>query len=230
MITVKKHAIKYKDSDGTMKDSGVLCQVGTFGVDWFPYMNIFENAFKRVVFPKNTEITLNIGKEGWIPQNVTQYSLQSIFANTTGVTKVVLKGNPENVLLKFRYAFESSEDLEEVDISGLNLIVQDFLCAFNVCKKLKRIIGELDFSNATHINSMFSSCIALEEVRFKSESLFTTLQIPHTSVLSDESIQSIINGLATVEESQTIAFHVNVKAKLTEEQIATITSKNWTLA
>lgn len=31
MITVKKNAIRYKDSDDTMKDSGVLCQVGVIG-------------------------------------------------------------------------------------------------------------------------------------------------------------------------------------------------------
>lgn len=31
MITVKKDAIKYKSSDGQMKDSGVLCQVGVIG-------------------------------------------------------------------------------------------------------------------------------------------------------------------------------------------------------
>ena len=34
----------------------------------------------------------------------------------------------------------------------------------------------------------------------------------------------------TGQTSQTLKFHADVKAKLTEEQITTITGKNWTLA
>ena len=50
--------------------------------------------------------------------------------------------------------------------------------------------------------------------------------------LSDETIQSIIDGLADLTEqtTQTITFYATVGAKLTDEQKATITAKNWTLA
>lgn len=51
--------------------------------------------------------------------------------------------------------------------------------------------------------------------------------------LSNESVQNIIDHLLTITDgvARTITFHANVKAKLTDEQIATITTeKGWTLA
>lgn len=51
--------------------------------------------------------------------------------------------------------------------------------------------------------------------------------------LSNESVQNIIDHLLTITDgvTRTIAFHADVKAKLTDEQIATITTeKGWTLA
>ena len=50
--------------------------------------------------------------------------------------------------------------------------------------------------------------------------------------LSDASVQSVIDHLKdlTGQTAQTLTFHAAVAAKLTEEQKATITAKNWTLA
>ena len=51
-------------------------------------------------------------------------------------------------------------------------------------------------------------------------------------LLSNESVQGIIDILYdyTNETAKTLTLHVDVKAKLTEAQIAQITSKNWNLA
>lgn len=50
--------------------------------------------------------------------------------------------------------------------------------------------------------------------------------------LNRESLRAIINGLADMSEysPQTLQLHANVKAKLTEEDIAIATNKNWTIA
>ena len=37
MITVKKNAIKYKNEEGNMQESGVICQASTFGEDNLAY-------------------------------------------------------------------------------------------------------------------------------------------------------------------------------------------------
>lgn len=52
------------------------------------------------------------------------------------------------------------------------------------------------------------------------------------SNLNRESLRAIINGLADMSEysPQTLQLHINAKAKLTEEDIAIATAKNWTIA
>ena len=88
----------------------------------------------------------------------------------------------------------------------------------------------LDATKATNMSYMFDECPALQEVRFVSGTIKVNLSLSASPNLSDESIQSIIDGLATLSKAQTLTLHATVKAKLTEEQIAQITAKNWTLA
>lgn len=70
----------------------------------------------------------------------------------------------------------------------------------------------------------------LEYIRFVPNTIGFSITLEHSSVLSDESIQSIIDGLATVTTTCTLTLHAKVKAKLTDEQKNTITVKGWTLA
>lgn len=110
--------------------------------------------------------------------------------------------------------------------------VTSFGNAFNNLQALEVIDGyPLDLRSSTN-NGMFIGCISLIDVRFVPNTIPKTISFSKSGKLSDESIQSIIGGLAdlTGQTSQTLTFHADVKAKLTEEQIATITSKNWTLA
>ena len=96
---------------------------------------------------------------------------------------------------------------------------------------LEEISGiPLDCTFSKSFNLWLSGCSALKEIRFKPNTIFANISFPSSDKLSAESIQSIIDGLATVETSCTLQFTSIVKAKLTEAQIATITSKNWTLA
>ena len=63
-------------------------------------------------------------------------------------------------------------------------------------------------------------------------SIGTACNIQYSPLLSNESVQSIIDALIdlTDKSTLTLSLHKDVKAKLTETQIAQITSKNWTLA
>lgn len=95
----------------------------------------------------------------------------------------------------------------------------------------KTINGVLDFSNATDVTGIFNAMNRIVDVRFAKETLKLSISM-QSAYLSDESIQSIIDGLAdlTGQTAQTITFHPDVKNKLTEEQIASVTSKNWNIA
>lgn len=79
--------------------------------------------------------------------------------------------------------------------------------------------------------SVFQSCSELQEVRFVANSILHGISFSSSSKLSDLSIQSIIDGLAdfTGGTARTLTVHKTVGEKLTDEQKATITAKNWTL-
>lgn len=96
---------------------------------------------------------------------------------------------------------------------------------------LQTIVGELDFSECEpnqHQNT-FYGCTSLIEVRFTPESIKQNLAFTQSSQLSDESIQSILDGLANVTETRTLTLHSEVYAKLTEEQKQSATDKGWTI-
>lgn len=103
---------------------------------------------------------------------------------------------------------------------------------FNGRISLEEVIGELDFSGIIGIyeqNSPFTRCTSLAEIRFTKESIKYNLSFKQSSKLSDESIQSILDGLANVSTTQTLALNSEVYAKLTEEQKQSATDKGWTI-
>ena len=103
---------------------------------------------------------------------------------------------------------------------------------FNGRDTLENIIGELDFSNIKDVDALihiFNGCTSLIEVRFTPESIKQNLAFTQSSQLSDESIQSILDGLANVSTTQTLSLNSEVYAKLTEEQKQSATDKGWTI-
>lgn len=110
-----------------------------------------------------------------------------------------------------------------VDTSSATSLSEMFLN----CTSLETITEPLNISNATNVNKAFTVCGALKDIRFVTETIKVSIAIL-SAVLTDESIQSIIDGLATVETAQTLT--LNSAITLTDEQKATINEKGWTLA
>lgn len=103
---------------------------------------------------------------------------------------------------------------------------------FNGRISLEEVIGELDFSGITAVNvqsNPFNGCTSLAEIRFTKESIKYNLSFTQSSQLSDESIQSILDGLANVSTTRTLALNSAVYVKLTEEQKQSATDKGWTI-
>lgn len=171
---------------------------------------------------------------------------------------VRFKGNTSNVMLSMLFAYSNVEkatigientpvngvnisswfagcrNIKEITFENDNLKVLNLTATFNDCLLLESVNGKLDISNCatSAVNNAFMKCYALKEVRFTENSIKVGLKFYDCILLSDDSIRSIIDGLAdlTGQETQTLTLHADVKAKLTEDQITTITSKNWTLA
>ena len=93
-------------------------------------------------------------------------------------------------------------------------------------------IGEMEIPRVTTTNTAFNGCTALERISFVPNCINVSIGFPSSNLLDDASIQSIIDGLAdlTDKTTQTLTLHATVGAKLTEEQKAQVTAKNWTLA
>ena len=151
-------------------------------------------------------------------------------------------------------SFVNNKTIERIDVY-LDLPFFELSDTFKGCSALKYIKG-INLSKCHTINQGFNGCgveiieepldlsslttnaynrtfeynALLKEVRIVPETIKVNCIFRGSNKLSDESIQSIINGLAYVETAQTLAFHATVKAKLTAEQLATITNKNWSVA
>ena len=104
------------------------------------------------------------------------------------------------------------------------------LSMFQNCTNLQ----EIELNNVREDltgNDAFRGCYKLTTIRVTGTIGTSVFNIPNSPLLTNESVQSIIDclkdltGLAT----QTLTFHADVGAKMTDAQKATITAKNWTL-
>lgn len=124
--------------------------------------------------------------------------------------------------------FTQSNNLKSVDFVNSTSKVTNFSGLFAGKTVLETVKG-LDLSSATNLVSMFASCSNLKNITFVENSIKINFNLGSSSLLSNESIQSLINGLATVETAQNLTIHNDVATKLTDEQKATISSKNWNI-
>lgn len=183
------------------------------------YANSLGSTYLKATFPENYEMTINIPL-------VT--SMNACFQGATGITKLTIKGNVAGNVIGMTGAFRVPT-LEILDLSEFNAIVAaDGKHIFNGATVLKEVKGTLDFTNATQLNGAFNICYELKEVRFKENSIFVSISLANSSKLSTASVQSIFDGLATVEIAQTITLHKDVK--ILQAQVDSANAKGWTVA
>lgn len=124
--------------------------------------------------------------------------------------------------------FTDSAKLKSVDFINSTSKVTDFSGLF-VGKTVLETVKGLDLSNATNVTNMFLGCSNLKNATFVENSIKISFNLGSSPLLTDESIQSLKNGLATVETAQDLIIHNDVATRLTDEQKATISSKNWNI-
>ena len=187
-----------------------------------------------------------------IPESATTYEIMSKISEISGGGGgggVVSEGNyAEAFNALYSASFMSAVNLERIDFYTANPFTthNGF---FRGTSKLKYVKG-VNMSQSKNMGLMFSesgievieepldislvtatsnafACDNLREIRFVPETIKRTLDFRRCSKLSAQSIQSIIDGLATVTATQTLK--INSAIILTDEQKASITSKGWTL-
>lgn len=248
MITVKKDAIKVKTPEG-MQSVGVLANVGVVGADpcefgesyWIENLNGRQSYTYLFANWKSPRIPFIDLSKGTNLQNFLYNSeIEELPAFDISSAKHLasflwgckkLKRTPLLNALNcttFNNMCRESTLLESFEIENTSKGTT-FESMFNVCSSIKSI-KTLDLSSATNVTNIVHLCRELEEIRFVEGTIKISIKFDYCSKLSAESIQNIIEGLATVTTAQTITFHKDIEAKLSDEQKAQITSKNWTIA
>ena len=163
---------------------------------------------------------------------------------------VVSEGNyAEAFNALYSASFTDAVNLERIDFYIANPFTTHN-CCFRGTSKLKYVKGvnmsrsknmgfmfsgsaietieePLDISQVTYTKSAFA-CDNLTEIRFVSGTIKVDIDFSRCAKLSAQSIQSIIDGLATVTTAQTLT--LNSAIILTDAQKSSITAKGWTLA
>lgn len=198
----------------------------------FLYATGISSMFYGAAFPSGYELIINMPNF--------EINMASALARATNIKsfKIISQKDIGTNLHDMYESFSECRVIEFIDLSKINngLIKpanNRFSMTFRRCDKLKEVKGVFDLSELKgQPYASFQECYALEEIRFLPNTIKYGLDMGYCKLLSNDSSQSIIDGLADLTDatSQTISLHADVKAKLTTEQIATITGKNWTLA
>lgn len=113
-------------------------------------------------------------------------------------------------------------DLSSFDTSN----VTNMSWMFENCKSLKALdISSFNFTNVKNVIDMFYYCFSLTDLKF-GKNLKISIDLSDCP-LTHESVLSVIDGLAEVEEQQTLWLNCKNYDQLTDEDISFANSKNW---
>lgn len=191
----------------------------------------------------------NLSEKGVkLPETATTYNIMTAIAEIVSGGGVVSEGNYAEAFNALYNASFMNATIERIDfyISNPFTTHNSF---FRGTKNLKYVKG-VNMSNSKNMGLMFSgsgietieepldisqvnqtlnafACNNLIEIRFVSGAIKVNIDFNRCSKLSAASIQSIIDGLATVTTAQTLT--LNSAIILTDAQKSAITAKGWTL-
>lgn len=208
---------------GTSITSVTLVNVETLPI------NAFQNCFGLIDanFPKVTSTGQYVFENCYYLENVNLSNVKEL-GSTTFYSCQRLKNIDASLVEKIgQQTFYGCKSLEIIDFPMVQTVA-----AYNVfygCNNLKTINlpNWTTISDNNQMTSTFYNCSSLENITLGNDFINVNVSFAHSSLLTDESIQNIINALATVETAKTLTLHADVKAKLTEEQLAIIAGKNW---
>lgn len=224
-IAEKLHTIA--ENEQRVYDKGHTDGLNSAPPNYLPYLvNV---VFNGAVFPEDKrDVKLYLSPKTMVGGSNNWFG----YTNATSLTVI-----GETITTFYsRYAFSNNSELKTIDLSqcdkGVIKLSESAEYTFQNCTSLEEIIGELDCSDTTNFFRFVHGCTKLREIRITPSTVKYDLSFNASQLLSNETIKSIIDGLAdlTGQTTQTITFHATVGAKLTDEQKATITAKNWTLA
>lgn len=149
-----------------------------------------------------------------------------LFAYYTGNNLDFIKNLDFTNVTNLSNGFQSLDNVTTIPLINIPNVTT-LNSAFEYCKKLTTVEA-IDVSNVVNLSYMFSSCPALKTVLMYG--MKTTFQINSSTQFEREDLLTILNNLAAVTTTQTLYMGTTNLAKLTDEDKAIATNKNWTLA
>ncbi len=169
--------------------------------------------------------------------NLESIKLPSVsLTNTSGAfrnTKIgVLDLSPLSQTGNMNGTFHNNTSLTKVILPGISFSGESWAYTFRTCNNLTtiEIDGTADFSNVKTFNVPFYSCSQLEHITGAITGIKADISFVTSPKLTRESMLVIINGLATVTTQRTLTLHATAKERLTEDDIAIATAKNWQIS
>lgn len=171
----------------------------------------------------NFEITL--------PETVT--SLENMFAYTRKFKTITVHATGQNITsLRTAFAFFNIDRVVNIDFDTSK--VKDWYRCFTrsglgASSSDHTVNGVLDFSSATDLsNFTYNGTTGIYHFTVKSETIKVNMTL-HVKV-DDETMQSVLNGLANVGTARTLTIQSVNGETLTTDQIEVAKAKNWTIS
>lgn len=172
-------------------------------------------------------------------------SLDSVFINCHNLKIIDVKNWDTKMITNLRYTFKECQSVKILDVSRWdvsNVTIMDSL--FYKCLELEMLdLTMWNVLNLTDASYMFGICNKLlslignrtiEDVLANNICALNGLKVAlslNYTILDRASLRAVINGLAdlTGQTTQTLTIGAKLIAKLTDEDIAIATNKNWTI-
>jgi surface protein len=179
---------------------------------------------------------------GWDTSNITE--LGQLFRSCSSLKTIKGIGNwNTSKVTNMAQVFAVCSSLSELDIENWNVTsVTSMWYMFQNLNLTSLDLSKWSVPNLANVSEMFKfnpklkSLIGnrtIEEVLENNigclNGLKVSLKLSDTA-LDRASLRAIINGLAEVETTQTLTLGATLRAKLTEEDIAIMTNKGWSIA
>jgi surface protein len=156
--------------------------------------------------------------------------MQDVFSGCSNLTTINGISNFDTSNVNFISGmFYNCSKLTELDLSSWNFDnVTNMLSMFYGCSSLTSLnMSNCDVSNVTSMTVMLDGCSSLVDFQAP-KNISADLNLSTCTLLSHDSLMSIINNLTTVT-GKTLDLGATNLAKLTDEEKAIATNKGWTL-
>lgn len=192
----------------------------------FYYLDKLDSIWADMNFPQPTDLVIRLYHQ---PTK----GCMNTFLRATNINSIKFRVDNIDGAWDFNQTFREC-DVKIVDLTECSREIKNIHYMFFQAHKLESILGALDLTNCTTTGAgvtygFFAD--SLKDVEFIPNSIYVPLRFT-SKVLTQASIESIINGLAdlTNNTTRTLTLNYEVGKTLTESQKARIAAKNWTLA